>query len=115
MKQSQYLRFIPNSPVLFSYSGSTDSMPVVLILQLLHTETNPGFLGINLNYVDLKYKDYLVKTVAKERAVSAAYGLKEYTLSFHLQNLCKGALRRYNYDKISNFYYRGAKQNHQSF
>lgn len=111
--KSQYLRFVPNNPVLFSYNSNNDSLPTVLVLQLLHSEDNPGFLGINLNYVDPSKRAYLLRTVKVERQTSELYGLDDYKLSTYLIGLTKGALRRYNYNKISEFLYRGAKQNHE--
>ena len=113
MKTSQYLRFVPNNPVLFSYNSKNDSLPNVIVLNLLHEEDNPGFFGINLNYVEPDKKEYLLRTIQIERNTNLMYNMGEYKLAPHLQALCKGALRRYNYDMIGKFFYRGAKQNHQ--
>ncbi len=92
MKTSSFLRFVPTKPVLFTYKGDTssDTLPVVLVLDLLHNEDAPGFRGINLNYLKPEDRDYFIRTVKLERETNKRYGLTpENYLSQHLQNCQK--------------------------
>jgi hypothetical protein len=102
--KSQYLRKIPINPVVFSYNSSTDSTPVVLVLKLLHEEKNPGFLGINLSYVYPTVRAKVLETYYMYEDKNRA--------GEEILHLTKDAIRRYNYENIGFFIYRGTIQDH---
>ena len=83
---------IPVNPISFKYIGGNDPTPKVLILKLMNDEINPGFLGLNLNYIDNQ-----LETIERFRE-----HLYDGTLEKHWCNDEEmKALRRYNYKKIS--------------
>jgi hypothetical protein len=101
------LRKIPKNPVVFSYNSDNDSTPIVLVLKLLHEEENPGFLGINLSYVDPINRRKVIETYQMYNDAEVAGEM--------LMHLTSKAIRRYNYSKIAFFMYRGNKQDHKTF
>lgn len=99
------LRKIPSNPVVFSYNSNNDSLPTVLVLALLHDEDNPGFAGININYVAPENRGRVIETFYMHNGdYQAAYE--------NVKHLVQGAYRRYNYDKVAFFIYRGNVQDH---
>lgn len=99
------LRKIPSNPVVFSYNSNNDSLPTVIVLSLLHDEENPGIGGINLNYVAPENRRKVLETFYMHKEDTAmAYE--------NVKHLVQGAYRRYNYDKIAFFIYRGNVQDH---
>jgi hypothetical protein len=99
-----HLRKIPTNPVVFTYNSNNDSTPVILVTSLLHGEDNPGFIGVNLSYVD----------PLDRKRVLTTYYLNENKEEFwnNVKHLCAQATRRYNYNKIGFFIYRGNIQDH---
>jgi hypothetical protein len=78
---------------------------VVLVLKLLHEEKNAGFMGINLSYV---YPD------VRKKVLETYYMYEDKELAGEqIVHLTKDAIRRYNYDKIAFFIYRGTVQDHK--
>lgn len=111
MKTSQYLRKLPFNPVMFYYEGN-DTIPVVLVLKLLHDELNPGFMGINLNYLPPDTKLKLLNEYKLNFDLYHHLYSGEIIISQTILALSSHCLRRYNYNKIDQFLYRGALQNH---
>jgi len=103
--KSKYLRKVPFNPVVFSYNSQTDSTPVVLVIKLLHEEKNPGFLGINLSYVYPSARAKVLETYYMYEDKNEA--------GKQIAHLTKDAIRRYNYDNIAFFIYRGNVQDHK--
>jgi hypothetical protein len=62
-------------------------------------------MGINLNYV--KDKEHLLTLFRNRDIISPEH------LSARIKDLANNCIRRYNYDKIGQFIYRGTKQNHE--
>jgi hypothetical protein len=107
MQVTQF-KFIPYFPVQFSYNNANDSLPNVIVLKLLHDEDNPGFLGVNLNLLNPLDRNYFLQNYQRQRLASKTV---PFELTGGLLNLAQGNLRRYNYDKIGEFIYRGSPKN----
>lgn len=106
------LRKVPANPVVFFYESDNDPMPLVQVMKLQHEKDNPGFLGINLNYVKPEHKE-LIMNYYKSLVLLAGETINlDHFRSPEIEKLTNGALRSYNYSKIKEFVYRGNRQDH---
>jgi len=107
MKASQYLRKIPLNPVVFNYYSKNDPIPTVMVTKLIHDELNPGFLGVNLNYIPVQDKAFVLETIKMLTMMKTLDNMSD-----EFKNMISTAIRRYNYCNIDSFIYRGNKQDH---
>ncbi len=106
------LRKIPIHPVVFFYHSDNDPMPIVQVMTLQHDKAKPGFLGVNLNYIDPKDKELVVNYYRNVMALAGDTDNLDQFRNLEIERMTNCSLRSYNYCKIKEFIYRGAKQDH---